>query len=142
MAAFRQAARGRGWLERDELLKAVSLVLGYQRLGPKIEEALRGHLRAAIRRRIIETEGASLVRAGTGTMADYGLDELRETFRSVMRKGTNYEREDVIHALARYLGFARVTDTSRDAIKSAINSAIRQGILGYEGAWCGVLIDR
>lgn len=134
MAAFRQATRGRGWLERDELMKAVSVVLGYQRLGPKIEEALRGHLRAAIRRRIIEADGESLVRAGTGTMADYGLDELRETFRSVMRKGTNYEREEVIHALARYLGFARVTDSSRDAIKSAINSAIRQGILGYEGS--------
>ncbi len=134
MAAFRQATRGRGWLERDELLKDVSLTLGFQRLGPKIDETLRGHLRAAIRRRIIEADGASLVRAGTGTMADYGLDELRETFRSVMRKGTNYEREDVIHALARYLGFARVTDTSRDAIKSAINSAIRHGVLGYEGS--------
>jgi hypothetical protein len=50
-----------------------------------------------------------------------------------MHKGTRYDREDVIHAVARYLGFARVTDTSRDAIKSAINSAIRQGILAYEG---------
>ncbi len=133
MAALRQATRGRGWLERDELLKEVSMALGYQRLGPKTEEALRGHLRAAIRRRIVEADGASLLRAGTGTMADYGLDELRETFRSVMRKGTSYEREDVIHTLARYLGFARVTDTSRDAIKSAINSAIRHDILGYEG---------
>ena len=134
MAAFRQATRGRGWLERDELMKAVSVVLGYQRLGPKIEQALRGHLRAAIRRRIIEADGGSLVRAGTGTMADYGLDDLRETFRSVMRKGTIYEREDVIHTLARYLGFARVTDTSRDAIKAAINSAIRHGVIGYEGS--------
>jgi len=134
MAAFRQAARGRGLLERDELLKLVSQLLGYQRLGSKIEEALRGHLRAALRRRIIEADGASLVRAGTGTMADYGLDELREMFRSVMRKGSNYEREDVIHALARYLGFSRVTDASRDAVKSAINSAIRHGVLGYEGS--------
>jgi hypothetical protein len=132
MAAFRQAVRGRGLLERDELLKEVSVILGYQRLGPKIEEALRGQLRAAIRRRIIEADGASMVRAGTVTMADYNLEELRETFRSVMRKSTNYERDDVIHFLARYLGFARVTDASRDAIKSAINSAIRQGILGYE----------
>ena len=133
MAAFRQVTRGRGSLERDELLKDVSVNLGYRRLGPKIEEALRGHLRAAIRRRIIEADGATQVRAGTTTMADYDLEELRETFRSVMRKGTASEREDVIHLLARYLGFARVTDTSRDAIKSAINSAIRQGILGYEG---------
>jgi hypothetical protein len=134
MAAFRQAARGRGWVDRDELLKEVSVVLGYQRLGPKIDEALRGHLRAAIRRRIIEAEGPTLVRAGTGTMADYDLEELRETFRSVMREGTTYEREDVIHSLARYLGFARVTETSRDAIKSAINSGIRHGVLGYEGS--------
>jgi hypothetical protein len=133
MAAFRQATRGRGWLEREELLKDVSVALGYQRLGPKTEEALRGHLRAAIRRRIVEADGTSLGRAGTGTTADYGLDEPRETFRSVMRKGASYEREEVIHALARYLGFARVTDTSRDAIRSAINSAIRHGVLGFEG---------
>jgi len=32
------------------------------------------------------------------------------------------------------LAFARATDTSRDAIKSAISSGIRQGILGYEGS--------
>ena len=51
-----------------------------------------------------------------------------------MRTGTKYEREDVMHALARHLGFARVTDTSREAIKTAINSAIRQGVLGYEGS--------
>ena len=133
MAAFRQVARGRGWIERPELLKLVSVALGYQRLGSKIEDALRGHLRAAIRRRIIEADG-QLVRPGTTTMADYGLDELREVFATVMPKGPRYERDNVVSAIARTLGFARVTETSRDAIKSAINSAIRQGILGYEGS--------
>jgi hypothetical protein len=133
MAAFRQASRGRGWMERNELLKHVSLVLGYQRLGPRITESLHNHLRAAIRRRIIETDGPNLVHPGTATMADYELEDLRESFRSVMRKGTRYEREDVIHALARYLGFVRVTDTICEPIKSAINSAIRRGLLGYEG---------
>jgi hypothetical protein len=133
MAAFRQAARGRGWLDREELLKLVSVVLGYQRLGPKIEVALRGHLRAAIRRKIIEADG-QLVRPGAATMDQYGLEQLRDALCSVMRKGTRYKRLDVIHAVASYLGFARLTDTSRDALKSAINSAIRQGILGYEGS--------
>jgi hypothetical protein len=133
MAAFRQATRGRGLLEREELLKEVSVVLGYKRLGPKIKEALRGHLRAAFRRKIIEADGTQ-VRAGTTTMADYAPDDLREVFASVMRKGTNYEREEVMHAIATYLGFARLTDTSQDAIKSAINSGIRQGVLGYEGS--------
>ena len=65
-------------------------------------------------------------------MAEYELGGLREMFRSVMRNGANYEREDVIHALARYLGFVRVTDTIREPIKSAINSAIRRGLLAYE----------
>ncbi len=139
MAAFRQVARGKGWLERDELLKEVSLVLGYQRLGPRIDEALRGHLRAAIRRRIIETEGASLVRAGAVSMADYEPDELVEVFRSVMRKGTSYDREEVIPALARHLGFVRLTDSIREPIRDAITRAIRHGLLGYEGSliWRG-----
>jgi predicted small metal-binding protein len=47
---------------------------------------------------------------------------------------TSYEREDVIRSLAHHLGFVRVTDTIREPIKSAINSAIRQGLLGYEGS--------
>ncbi len=134
MAAFRQAVRGKGWLDRAELLKEVSLVLGYQRLGPKIDEALRGHLRAAIRRRIIETDGPTLVRAGTATMADYEPDELLEVFRSVMRTGTRYDREEVIPALARHLGFVRVTDSIQEPIRKAITRAIRQGLLGYEGS--------
>ena len=36
---------------------------------------------------------------------------------------------------ARYLGFVRVTDTIRQPVKSAISSAIRQGLLGYEGSF-------
>jgi len=134
MDAFRQAARGKGWLDRNELLKEVSVVLGYQRLGPKIDEALRGHLRAAIRRRIIETDGPNLVRAGAVSMADYEPDELVEVFRSVMRKGTTYDREQVVPALARHLGFVRLTDTISEPIRRAITRAIRQGILGYEGS--------
>jgi hypothetical protein len=60
-------------------------------------------------------------------------EDLRESFRSVMRRGTEYERENVIHALARCLGFVRVTDTIREPIKSAISSAIRRGVLECEG---------
>ncbi len=57
---------------------------------------------------------------GTGTVADYGLDELREAWCSVMLGGLNNEREDGSHVLACYVGFVRVIDTGRDAIKSAI----------------------
>ena len=133
MAAFRQALRGRGWLTRDELLKEVSLAFGYQRLRAETEEVLRNHLRAAIRRSIVAKENGDLVGAATRTMDDYTLEELREVFASVMRPGRSYEREEVIRAVAEYLGFSKLTETVRQPVKSAINSGIRQGILGYEG---------
>jgi hypothetical protein len=131
MAAFRQAARGQGWQERPELLKAVAQLLD-QRVTPEVLDALKGHLRAAIRRKIIEAEG-DMVRIGAATMAEYELEELRATLCSVMRPGRTYERQEVIHAVARYLGFVRVTDTVLQPIRTAINSSIRQGILGHAG---------
>ncbi|MCA9028879.1 MAG: hypothetical protein KDA86_26990 [Planctomycetaceae bacterium] len=120
-------------MERTEMLREVAGLLGYQRLGSRIKESLKGHMRAAIRRRVIEADGDS-VRTLTATMNDYTREELRDTLISVMRKGTTYEREDVIYAVAHHLGFSRVTDAVREPIKSAINSAIRQGVLGYEGS--------
>ncbi len=132
MATFRQAMRGRAFIHEEDLLKEVSLRLDYQRLGSKIREALKGHLRAAIRRKIVSRDGDYL-HAETSSMADYTLDELRTFVCSVMRKGTTYDREDVIQATARHLGFARVRETVRGPIRSAINSAIRRGMLTYDG---------
>ena len=133
MAAFRQAARGRGWTERTETLRAVAGLLGYQRLIPRLRQTLKGHMRAAIRRDILEADG-DFVRALTTTINDYTREALRGTICSVMRPGTTYEREDVIRAVARHLGFSRLTDAVRNPVKSAINSAIRQQILGYDGS--------
>lgn len=132
MAAFRQAARGRGWIKRAEMLRAVARLLGYQRLIPRLKTTLQGHMRAAIRRGILEPDD-DCVRALCVTMDGYTREALRDAIRSVMRSGTIYDREDVIRAVARHLGFSRVSDTVRRPIKSAINSAIRQGVLGYEG---------
>lgn len=61
MAAFHQAVRELGTTARAALLKAVSQRLGFERHGSRIDESLRGHLRAAIRRKIIGSEGAELV---------------------------------------------------------------------------------
>ena len=132
MAAFRQAARGRGWTERTEMLRAVAGLLGYQRLTARLKTTLRNHMRAAVRRGILEAE-RKWVRAGTTTMEDYPRETLRDAVRSVMRKGTTYEREEVIRAVARRLGFTRLTPAARKAMRSAINSAIRQGVIGYRG---------
>ena len=44
-----------------------------------------------------------------------------------------WAREDAIRAAARRLGFARTGNRIRDAFKSAVNGAIRRGLLEYDG---------
>lgn len=119
MAAFRQAARNRGWMEREELMREVLKLLDFERRGPRKRETLKGHMRAAIRRMILEADGDT-VRIQTPTTADYPRDFLQRALSSVMRPGTTYEREDIIHAVAGHLGFKRVREEVRDPIKSAI----------------------
>lgn len=133
MAAFRQAVRNRGTVTRDELLKDVSVRLGFQRLGSTIEHTLRGHLRAAIRRRIIGSDGLYDVFAATPSMSDYSRDELVDVLRSVIHSGTTVTRDEAIQAVARHLGFTRIRNTVAAPIRSAINGAIRRGVLNYEG---------
>ena len=133
MAAFRQSLRGQSLATREDLLKAVSIRLGFQRLGSTIRDTLKGHLRAAIRRNIVGTDGPEYVYAATSTMADYSRDELIDFLTSVIRKGTTITREEAIHAVAAHLGFSRVTKHVRGPLKSAINGAIRRGVLGYDG---------
>lgn len=89
-------------------------------------------MRAAIRRQLFERDG-DYIRLLTNSITDYTRDELRDVVCSVMRKRSTYEREDVIYSVAHHLGFRRVTENARNAVKSAINSGIRQGLLGYEG---------
>jgi len=132
MAEFRQESRKLGSTTRADLIKAVSRELGYRRLGSNIEDVLKGHLRAAVRRKIIGANGDE-VWPETPTMDAYNRDELIDTFKSVMRKNQEYERDDVIRALANYLGFRRLTESVREPIKSAINGAIRRDVLSYQG---------
>jgi type I restriction enzyme S subunit len=126
MAAFRKACRNRGALSREELMKEFSLAFGYKRLGSVLSERLKGHLRAAIRRGIVETDG-KWVRAATRTIEDYDREFLVDALRSVMRSGTFYNREEVIRAAAEYLGFSRMNGKIEEDMRSARRAGIRQG---------------
>lgn len=44
-----------------------------------------------------------------------------------------WKREDAFRAAARHLGYARTGSRIRDAFKSAVNGAIRRGLLEYDG---------
>jgi hypothetical protein len=132
MARIRQKTRGRGWMDREELLKEVSLTLGFQRLGPRIRETMESHLRTAIKRKILEPD-SDQVRIYAASMDQYDLEVLRDTLCSVMRAGKRYEREEVIQLVSHYLGFSRVTDNVRQSMKSAFRSGLLQGILSADG---------
>jgi hypothetical protein len=65
---------------------------------------------------------------------EYSRDELIEALLNVMEKRTWHEREDVLIAAARGLGFARTGRHIRAAFKSAINGAIRRNLIESEGS--------
>jgi len=126
MAAFRKACRGRGAMTREELLREVAQVFGYKRLGFSVGERLKGHVRAAIRRGIVEADG-EWVRSATRSIDDYSRDALIDTLHSVMQSGKLYDREAVIRAAGEHLGFSKVNDRIRGAFRSAIRKGVRTG---------------
>lgn len=133
MAAFRQACRGRGTMTREELLKATADRLGYQRLGKRIRETLKNHLRAAIRRRIVARDGPDYVSPDTRKIDDYDQEELIATIQSIMKPGVWWDHEELIEAVANHLGFARLRRTIRQPVENAIRNGVRQSVLYEDG---------
>ena len=134
MAAFRQAARGRGWLERERASEG-----GVPR--PPLPAARPAHRRSP---------------PGPSTSGDPPADHRgRRTIPGPLRHGHDGRlrpgrtardvsvgdaqggevragRSDLLASPGTWASCA-LTDTIREAIKSAINSAIRRGVLAYEG---------
>lgn len=133
MSHFRAASRASGEMTEEGLFHLVLARLGFERLGAKVTPILKGHLKAAIGRGIIERDGF-FVRGKTPTIKHYERSTLVDALTSVMRKNHPYDREEVIQALAVHLGYSSVSDVMRDTMKSVFNSAIRQGVLIREGS--------
>jgi len=127
MASYRKACRNRYEISREDLLKAVSSNLGYQRLSAKLRVKLQGDMRAAILRGIIRSNGDVIVSA-TRNAYDYDRDDLIKFVCSVTNKGRLYEEDAVIRDTLLHLGFQRITGRMRNAVASAIRSGIRKGI--------------
>lgn len=67
------------------------------------------------------------------SIEDYTRDVLIEQLQAGMDTAW-WEREDLIHSTTRWLGFRKTGPVIRKALKSAINGAIRRGLLEYEGS--------
>lgn len=133
MAAIRDLcrARGREGLTREELLVALRDRLGFGALGTKIRKELSGDIRAAVRRGVLDNEGGRY-RILCRNIGEYQPAFLREMFLAAIGRGW-WDREDAIVEAARFLGFRRTGPEIRRAFKSAINSAIRAGLLERDG---------
>jgi len=129
---IRSAAQANGEISRDEFVTAVARELGFARTGSKIHDAIDGAIRAAARRGIVQT-GPGTVTAARTRIDDWSRDELVDALGSVMRRRAEYDREDAIKLAASHLGFKRVGKNIDAAFRSAINGAIRGGVLGYKG---------
>ena len=132
LCAVRDVFRSGGVRSRDEAIDEIARALGYQRTGRRIADYLDDVIRTAVRRDILirAAEGLS---AKTRSIDDYQLDDLVNHVTAYMG-GTWWEREELVRATARYLGFRRTGDRIVKAFKSAINAAIRRNLLEYEGS--------
>jgi hypothetical protein len=119
-------------IERKDLLRRASRRLGCRKLGKSVRQSLKGHLRAAIRRKIVAADG-DYVYCLTPTAAQLALKDLVRTTLAVMEKGYEYDREAVTRAAATHLGFSQTTDAFRCRMRSAFHAALRRGLLGRRG---------
>jgi hypothetical protein len=112
-------------------LRDIAYALGYQRLGPRIREALSAHFMAAVRRGIVVNEGGNY-RLGFRSFADCPRDALKDAFESAIGRAW-IVREDAIRSFARWAGFGRVGDVIDQTARSLINGLIREGRVETEG---------
>jgi hypothetical protein len=131
VAAFREVFSASGELDRDTAIREVARALGFNRTGSRINFRIRYMFSIATKRRIIRNTGAAWT-IDCRAINDYARDDLIEALLNAMGRPW-VEREDAIRAAARHLGFRRTGSQIRDAFKSAINGAIRRGLLKYDG---------
>lgn len=131
IGAIREVFSQNSELDRHSAIREVAHALGFNRTGSKIAEAMDSALIAAAKRGVIQNN-RGILSLWSRNIGFYSRDVLIDTLLSVMGM-IWWEREEAIVAGARHLGFRRTGSVIRDAFKSAINGAIRRGLLEYDG---------
>jgi hypothetical protein len=117
--------------DREEAIRRVAAALGYDRVRPQLRRAISPHIRTAVRRGILDNTGGeySLLCHSIG---QYTRDHLVDTLLAAMG-GAWWTRDEATAAAARHLGFRRTGKRIKSAFKSAINAAVRRGLLERDG---------
>jgi hypothetical protein len=105
--------------------------IGYKRVGSRLRASVDGYLRAAVRRGILTSDGgmyALTARSGS----DYTRDELVDRLCAAIGQSWT-DREEAMRLVARHLGFQKAGSAFKQAMKSAINAAIRRSRVECDG---------
>jgi hypothetical protein len=116
--------------DRGQAIRDVAAALGYQRVGSRIRETLSRDIHTAVRRGILDNSGGqySLL---CRHIDEYTRDHLIDMLITAM--GSAWQTRDEATTAARHLGFRRTGRKIKAAFKSAINGAIRRGLLERDG---------
>jgi hypothetical protein len=131
LAIIRESYAHDGPRNRAQAIRDIARALGYRRVGPRIEEILGNDLQTAVRRGILDHSRGTyslLCRS----IDEYDRDHLVAMLLAAMDSGWQ-TRTDAITAAARHLGYRRTGRKIVSAFKSAINSALRRGLIERDG---------
>lgn len=131
LAVIRQVFSDGARRDRPTAIREVAHALGYDRTGARIQAVLDTDLLTAVRRGILENDRGEL-RLLCRSADDYTLDHRVAMLLAAMGGGWQ-TRDEAITAAARHLGYRRTGPAIRAAFKSAINAAMRRGLLERGG---------
>jgi type I restriction enzyme S subunit len=128
LAAVRQACWGAGEMSREELIRRVAARLGSPRFGKSIRARLEGHVEVAFQRRIVARKG-ELLTGATPTFGRYDYRFLLATVEGLAARGAEHEKDEIVRAVATYLGYGQVTPAIRERMDRVFLWAAQDGKL-------------
>lgn len=128
LAAIRQACWGAGKIPREELIGRVAERLGAQEVSKSLRSRIERHLKVAVARRIVAEEG-DLLTGATPTFGRYDFRFLIRMTKSLMEPGVEYDRAELVRAVAATLGYSQMTLAIRSRMDRVLEWAAQQGEL-------------
>lgn len=132
LTTVRQSCWGSGEMTREELVRKVAARLGCPKFGRSIRARLEAHVEAALARRILARKGDLLIGA-TPTFGRYDFVFLMRTVLALAGKGVEHEKDEIIGAVAAYLGYGQVTPAIRERMERVLEWAAGNGEVEVRG---------
>lgn len=138
LTAVRQSCWGSGEMTREELVRKVAARLGCPKFGRSVRARLEAHVEAALARRILARKG-DLLTGATPTFGRYDFVFLMRTVLALAGRGVEHEKDEIIEAVAAYLGYGQVTAAIRDRMERVLEWAAGNGEVEVRGGRIVVL---